>query len=115
MNFATEEEAVEFLSTALEIEFNDDLVATRQYIEAQQTLVKIADLATTSQIPTKTSQLENDSGYLTEHQSLDGFATTEYVNKAISDEAAARQAAVDSINSELLNKASKDEIPTKTS
>ena len=115
LKFATEEEAVEFLSTALEIEFNDALVATRQYIEEQHTLVKIADLATTSQIPTKTSQLENDSGYLTSHQSLDGFATTEYVDKAISDEAAARQAAVDSINSELLNKASKDEIPTKTS
>ena len=115
LKFATEEEAVDFLSTALEIEFNDALVATRQYIEAQQTLVKIADLATTSQIPTKTSQLENDSGYLTEHQSLDGYATTEYVDKAISDEAAARQAAVDIINSELLNKASKDEIPTKTS
>lgn len=113
--FATEEEAVEFLSTALEIEFNDALVATRQYIEAQHTLVKIADLATTSQIPTKTSQLENDSGYLTSHQSLDGFATTEYVNKAISDEAAARQAAVDSINSELQTKASKDDVPTKTS
>ena len=115
LKFATEEEAVEFLSTALEIEFNDTLVATRQYIEAQQVLVKIADLATTSQIPTKMSQLENDSGYLTQHQSLDGFATTEYVDKAISDEAAARQAAVDSINSALLNKASKDEIPTKTS
>ena len=116
LSFATEEEAVEFLSTALEIEFIDDaLVATRQYIEAQQVLVKIADLATTSQLPTKTSQLENDSGYLTSHQSLDGYATTEYVNKAISDEASARQAAVDTINSELLNKASKDEIPTKTS
>ena len=115
LKFATEEEAVGFLSTALEIEFNDDLVATRQYIEQQQTLVKIAELATTSQIPTKTSQLENDSGYLTSHQSLDGFATTEYVDKAISDEAAARQAAVDSINSELLNKASKDDVPTKTS
>ena len=115
LKFATEEEAVDFLSTALEIEFNDDLVATRQFIEEQQTLAKIADLATTSQIPTKTSQLENDSGYLTEHQSLDGFATTEYVDKAISDEAAARQAAVDSINSELLSKASKDDIPTKTS
>ena len=116
LSFATEEEAVDFLSTALEIEFIDDaLVATRQYIEEQNTLVKIADLATTSQIPTKMSQLENDSGYLTEHQSLDGFATTEYVDKAISDEASARQAAVDSINSELLSKASKDEIPTKTS
>ena len=115
LKFATEEEAVDFLSTALEIEFNDYLVATRQFIEDQQTLVKITDLATTSQIPTKTSQLQNDSGYLTQHQSLENYATTEYVDKAISDEAAARQAAVDSINSELLSKASKDDIPTKTS
>ena len=114
--FSTYEEAYEVLSTATRIDFAEDiLVATRQYIEEQHTLVKIADLATTSQIPTKTSQLENDSGYLTEHQSLDNYATTEYVDKAISDEAAARQAAVDIINSELLNKASKDEIPTNTS
>ena len=27
-----------------------------------------------SKIPTKVSQLQNDSGYLTEHQSLDGYA-----------------------------------------
>ena len=115
LKFATEEEAVEFLSTALEIEFNDTLFATRQFIEDQQTLVKIADLATTSQIPTKTSQLENDSGYLTEHQSLDGFATAEYVDKAISDEAAARQAAVEALNSKISEKANAADVPTKTS
>lgn len=36
-----------------------------------------------SEIPTKVSQLENDSGYLTEHQSLDGLATETYVNTQI--------------------------------
>ena len=114
--FPTYDAAYETLSTATRIDFVEDiLVATRQYIEEQQTLVKIADLATTSQIPTKTSQLENDSGYLTNHQSLDGFATIEYVDKEISDEATARQAAVANINSELQNKANTDEIPTKTS
>ena len=114
--FPTYEEAYEVLSTATRIDFVEDiLVATRQYIEEQQTLVKIADLATTSQIPTKTSQLENDSGYLTNHQSLDGFATIEYVDKEISDEATARQAAVANINSELQNKANAADIPTKTS
>ena len=33
--------------------------------------------AKTEDIPTKVSELENDSGYLTEHQSLDGYAKTE--------------------------------------
>lgn len=36
--------------------------------------------ADASAIPTKTSQLTNDSGYLTEHQSLDGLATETWVN-----------------------------------
>ena len=51
-------------------------------------------------LPKKVSELENDSGYLTEHQdlsayalkteiptvpSLDGYATTEYVNNAVSN------------------------------
>lgn len=30
--------------------------------------------------PTKISELENDKGYLTEHQSLDGYATEQYVD-----------------------------------
>ena len=53
-----------------------------------------------TEIPTKVSELENDSGYLTEHQdlsayalkteiptvpSLDGYATTEYVDNAIAN------------------------------
>lgn len=33
-------------------------------------------LATTDEIPTKVSQLSNDSGYLTQHQSLDGYVKT---------------------------------------
>ena len=50
-----------------------------------------------TEIPTKVSELENDSGYLTSHQdlsayalkteipSLDGYATTEYVDNAIAN------------------------------
>lgn len=34
-------------------------------------------------IPTKTSQLANDSGYLTEHQSLDNYYTKEQTNNSI--------------------------------
>ena len=33
-----------------------------------------------SDIPTKVSHLENDAGYLTQHQSLDGYAKTSVVN-----------------------------------
>ena len=114
--FPTYEEAYETLRTATRIDFVEDiLVATRQYIEEQQTLVKIADLATTSQIPTKTSQLENDSGYLTNHQSLDGFATIEYVDKEISKETDVLEAAVEALNSKISEKANAADIPTKTS
>jgi hypothetical protein len=35
--------------------------------------------AKTEDIPTKVSELDNDSGYLTEHQSLEGYAKTEDV------------------------------------
>lgn len=38
---------------------------------------KVADI----EMPTKTSQLENDSGYLTEHQSLEGYATEDWVEQ----------------------------------
>ena len=34
-------------------------------------------------IPSKTSQLENDSGFLTEHQSLADYATKDYVSNAL--------------------------------
>lgn len=37
------------------------------------------------EVPTKVSQLENDKGYLTKHQSLDGYATHDYVDRAIAN------------------------------
>ena len=114
--FSTYEEAAEFLNTATRIDFAEDiLVATRQFIDEQQILVKIADLATTSQIPTKTSQLENDSGYLTEHQSLENYATIEYVDKEISKETDVLEAAVEALNSKISEKANAADVPTKTS
>ena len=39
--------------------------------------------AKASDVPTKTSQLTNDSGFLTEHQSLDGYARKREVVKTI--------------------------------
>lgn len=46
-------------------------------------LGQIDNLAKKSEVPTKVSELTNDSGYLTEHQSLEGLATESYVNSAI--------------------------------
>ena len=51
----------------------------------------LAGYAKTSQIPTKVSQLTNDSGFLTSHQSLAGYATETWVKglKYITDADAA--------------------------
>ena len=57
-------------------------------------------------IPTKTSDLTNDSGFITEHQSLDGFATIKYVDGKINVESTARQESIENV---------KQLIPTKTS
>ena len=46
-------------------------------------LGQIDNLAKKSEVPTKVSELTNDSGYLTEHQSLEGLATENYVDSAI--------------------------------
>jgi hypothetical protein len=40
--------------------------------EIDEKLNKIDSLATKSELPTKISQLENDKGYLTEHQDISG-------------------------------------------
>ena len=60
--------------------------ATEDYVNKQIAAIPTPDLsgyALKEEIPTKVSELENDSGYLTEHQSLDGFATEQYVNDAV--------------------------------
>ncbi len=46
----------------------------------QNKAVKTAIDTVTASIPTKVSTLENDAGYLTQHQSLDGYAKTSVVN-----------------------------------
>lgn len=58
------------------------------YLTTHQSL---AGYAKTSQLPTKTSQLTNDSGFLTSHQSLTGYATETWVKglKYITDADAA--------------------------
>ena len=43
------------------------------------------DLTDAPTIPTKTSELQNDSGYLTEHQDLTNYATKAYVGEQIAN------------------------------
>ena len=67
--------------------------------------VDLSDYALKSEIPTTVSELYNDAGYLTEHQSLDGYATEDYVQEQIY--------AIPDVD--LSNYATKDEIPTAVS
>lgn len=52
-------------------------------LAAKSELPDISGKADISIVPTKVSDLANDSGYLTEHQSLAAYATTSVVNSSI--------------------------------
>lgn len=84
------------------------------------------DLALKAEIPTKTSQLENDSGYLQEVSlsdyvkkdelpSLSGYVTQEYVDSEVEQEAQARQQADQELADSIDAKADISAVPTKTS
>lgn len=65
--------------------------ATEQWVEDKHyiTGVDLSDYALKSEIPTiptNVSAFVNDAGYLTEHQSLEDYATTAYVNTQISSQ-----------------------------
>jgi hypothetical protein len=51
-----------------------------------------------SAIPTKTSQLANDSGYLTKHQNLTGYATEDWVSEQITVAIGTANELLDEIN-----------------
>lgn len=46
---------------------------------------QLTEYAKKTELPTKVSQLQNDAGYLTEHQSLAGYATEAYVDGKIAE------------------------------
>ena len=56
-----------------------------QYVAKNAPAPDLDGYAKTEDIPTKTSQLTNDSGYLTQHQSLAGYAKTEDIPTALSE------------------------------
>ena len=108
----------EQMDVATEINTIKELYATKEYVDDAISDIEVGDIdlsnyatkddlngkADKTDIPTKVSQLENDSnyltnipseyitetelnnkGYLTEHQDLSNYATKEYVNEAISN------------------------------
>ena len=62
--------------------------ATETYVDEKVAAVDVSDqlvdYAKKTEVPTKISQLENDSGYLTEHQDISGLATKDEV-KAVAE------------------------------
>lgn len=94
---------IESFSSTMEITTNNEhvnicdftyCVDTKKYVDEALSYVdvdlseyaKLEDIenkADKSEIPTKVSQLINDSGYITEHQSLEGFATEPYVDSQV--------------------------------
>ena len=54
-----------------------------------------------SDIPTKTSQLTNDKGFITS-SSLSGYATTEYVNDVVNARLSVISNTLDTINGEIV-------------
>lgn len=75
-------------------------------VQEEATAREAADDELRAEIPTKTSQLTNDSGFLTEHQSLSDYYTKTEVDGKVQEEAGIRQAADESLRAD---------IPTKTS
>lgn len=82
-------EAIASAKTEIEGEIPSiDGYATEQWVEDKHyiTGVDLSDYALKSEIPvvpTSNTAFTNDAGYLTEHQSLTAYSTTEQVNSAI--------------------------------
>lgn len=87
------------------IESFNEIIAFLADVEDTETLAgiiaglnkRISDVL--SAIPTKTSQLTNDSGYLTKHQDLTGYATEDWVSEQITAAIGAANELLDEIDS----------------
>ena len=66
---------------------NDAQYTNKTYVDNAVASVDVSaqltEYAKKTELPTKVSQLENDAGYLTEHQSLTGYATETYVDNKV--------------------------------
>lgn len=86
------------LSTAMTAISNEKTQRETTDNEIKSTLDTKADV---SAIPTKTSQLTNDSGYLTEHQSLTDYAKVIEVNKLIENEKSNRETSIKEVSDKV--------------
>lgn len=82
-------------------DITDGAVTTAKIADKAVTVDKIAD----GVIPTKVSELENDSGYLTEHQSLAGYATEKYADDAAASAKSVAMSYTDTKTAAALNAA----------
>ena len=68
---------------------NDAQYTNKTYVDNAVASVDVSaqltEYAKKTELPTKVSQLENDAGYLTEHQSLAGYATETYVDNKVAE------------------------------
>ena len=62
-------------------DINDINAMLQTYVTISALNERLNDYASKSEIPTSTSQLTNDSGFLTEHQDISGLATNERVQE----------------------------------
>ena len=88
---------VETVDNVIKIKSNgSDLTEIEKEIEILKT-----NKADKSEIPTKISAFENDKDYITS-SSLNGYATTEYVNNVINSSLSAISNTLDAINGEIV-------------
>lgn len=80
-------EAVDNYMAANPIEESDPTVSgwAKQPEKPTYTASEVGALPDTTKIPSKTSDLQNDSGFLTEHQDLSGYALKNEIPKTASD------------------------------
>ena len=107
-NYYTKEEVNTAISN---VEVDLTGYATETYVQEQIDAIPAPDLSNYAlkteipTVPTNVSAFNNDAGYLTEHQSLEGLATEEYVQEAV--------AAVD-VSGQLADYAKSADVYTKT-
>ena len=79
--------------------------------------IDLTSYAKKTDLPTKTSELTNDSGFITEHQDISGKADKSYVNTELakkSDKTHTHDQYLTK-HQDISGKANKSDIPTKTS
>ena len=76
-------------------EYVDEAIDGVDVTEQLQDYAKKSDIPS---VPTKVSELENDKGYLTEHQSLEGLASETYVDNKVSSLVNSAPETLDTLN-----------------